>query len=110
MGAVALLVDPSAGTAPATFTAVIVNGGQRRLTYGAPYTIEYWDGATWQQTDLAPEIFIDIAFILEPGGIGQPETVEIPAEVQSGFYRVAKVASEEGGDTGLKLYGLFQIL
>jgi len=79
------------------------------LDYGLAYTIEHWDGKCWQKTNLAPEVFPQIALILGPGEIGRPNTVEIPAEVESGFYRVTKGATEEGTGTALTLHGLFQI-
>lgn len=109
MSAVALLVDRPEITAPATFDAVIVNRGERSLNYGLAYMIEHWDGERWQKTDLAPEIFPQILLIVGPGEIGRPNTVEIPAEVESGFYRVTKGATEEGTDTALEFHGLFQI-
>lgn len=109
MSAAALLIDHPEVTAPATFDAVIVNRGEQILEYGLAYTIEHWDGEDWQKTNLAPKIFPQIAFILGPGEIGRPNTVEIPAEAKSGFYRVTKGATEEGTGTSLKLHGLFQI-
>jgi hypothetical protein len=109
MSTVALLIDRPEVTAPATFDAVIVNRGERPLEYGLAYTIEHWDGERWQKTDLAPKIFPQIAFILGPGEIGRPNTVEIPTDVESGFYRVTKGATEEGTGTALELHGLFQI-
>ena len=109
MSDAALLIDHPEVTAPATFDAVIVNRGERTLDYGLAYTIEHWDGKCWQKTNLAPKIFPQIAILLGPGKIGQPDTVEIPAEVESGFYRVTKRATEEGTGTTLTLHGLFQI-
>jgi hypothetical protein len=109
MSAAALLMDHPEVTAPATFDAVIVNRGERPLDYGLAYTIEHWDGECWQKTNLAPEIFPQIAIILGPGEIGRPNTVEIPAEVESGFYRVTKGVTEEETGTALTLHGLFQI-
>lgn len=109
MSTVALLVDRPEVTAPATFDAVIVNRGERTLNYGLAYTIEHWDGECWQKTDLAPEIFPQIALLVGPGEIGRPNTVEIPEKVESGFYRVTKGATEEGTGTTLELHALFQI-
>ena len=83
--------------------------GAASLEYGLAYTIEHWDGERWQKTDLAPQIFPQIAFILGPGEIGRPNAVEIPTDVESGFYRVTKDATEEGTGTALELHGLFQI-
>jgi hypothetical protein len=74
------------------------------------YTVEYWDGASWQRTDFTDgNIFAAIGIILAPGRIGDPETIEIPAEAQSAFYRVTKKVTEEGTGTSLELYGLFHI-
>lgn len=109
MSAVALLVDRPEVTAPATFDAVIVNRGERSVDYGLAYTIEHWDGECWQKTDLAPEIFPQILLTVGPGEIGRPNTVEIPAKVESGFYRVTKGATEGGTGMALELRGLFQI-
>jgi Big-like domain-containing protein len=109
MSTAALLIDHPEVTPPATFDAVIVNQGQQPLDYGLAYTIDHWDGKRWQKTNLAPEVFPQIALILGPGEIGRPNTVEIPAEVESGFYRVTKNATEEGTGTALTLHGLFQI-
>jgi hypothetical protein len=109
MSTAALLIDHPEVTPPATFDAVIVNRGQRTLDYGLAYTIEHWDGECWQRTNLAPEVFPQIALILGPGEVGKPDTVEIPAEVESGFYRVTKGATEEGTGTALMLYGLLRI-
>jgi hypothetical protein len=109
MSTAALLIDQPEVTAPATLNAVIVNRGERPLEYGLAYTIEHWDGERWEKTDLAPKIFPQIAIILGPGEIGKPDTVEIPAEVESGFYRVTKSAREEGTGTAFELHGLFQI-
>lgn len=109
MSTAALLVDHPEVTAPATFEAVIVNRGDRSLDYGLAYTIEHWDGEGWQQTDLAPDVFPQIAFIVKPGEVGEPNTVEIPSEVKCGFYRVTKTATEEEPGTKLRLHSLFQI-
>lgn len=109
MSAAALLVDCSEVTAPATFDAVIVNRGQRPLDYGLAYTIEHWDGACWQPTNLAPDVFPEIALILGPGEIGRPNTVEIPPETTSGFYRVTKTATEQETGTALEVHAVFQI-
>ncbi len=88
---------------------MIVNRGERPLDYGLAYTIEHWDGECWQKTDLAPEIFPQIALIVGPGEIGRPNTVEIPAHVESGFYRVTKDVTEEGSGATMELVALFQI-
>lgn len=109
MSLVALVVAPTEITAPATFDVVIANRGERSLNYGPAYWIEHWDGESWQKTDLAPEIFPQILFILGPGEIGRPNTVEIPAKVESGFYRVTMGATEEATSTALELHGLFHI-
>jgi hypothetical protein len=109
MGTAALVIDQPEVTLPATFDAVIVNLGKRTLDYGLAYTIEHWDSQCWQKTNLAPEVFPLIALFLGPGEIGKPNTVEIPAEVESGFYRVTKDATEQGTGTALTLHGLFQI-
>lgn len=110
MSTVALVVNSTEITAPATLDALIVNRDAGTLNYGAEYAVEYWDGKSWERTDFTDGIvFSAIGIILGPDGIGDPDTVEIPAEAQSGFYRVTKKATEEGTGESLELYGLFHI-
>ena len=109
MKSAVLFLDPHSVEAPATLDAVVVNRGDRTLTYGLAYEIERWDGEKWRETDIAPDVFPLIAFTLEPGEQGEPNPVEIPADVKPGFYRVTKRVTEQATETELQLSALFQV-
>lgn len=110
MTAPALLLDPQTVTAPGSLEAIVVNRTDQDITYGLAFRIEYWDGESWQKTDIAPDVFPQIALIVGPGGLGQPNVVEIPAKVDPGFYRVVKdnLTGDRTGDR-FEVLALFQV-
>jgi hypothetical protein len=105
---VALLADPRIVAAGGSLEVTVDNGSDQTVTYGLFYTIERWDGKTWQKTDLAPTIFPEILLVTPPGA-GQPQSIMLPADIERGFYRVAK--SVTGQETGkiLELYAQFEV-
>lgn len=109
MASAALLLHPQAVEAPATLEVIVVNLGDETLTYGLVYEVERWDGERWQKTDIAPDNFAQIALIVGPHELGRPQSVEIPADVEPGFYRVTKNVTEDSTGTAFELHALFQI-
>lgn len=105
----ALLLRPQGVEAPATLELIAVNLGDGTLTYGLAYEVERWDGKRWQKTDIAPDIFPQIALIVGPHELGRPQSVEIPADIETSFYRVTKSITEDTTGTALKLHALFQV-
>lgn len=105
----ALLLDPPAVQPSGSLDAMVVNRGDQPLEHGLAYRIERWDGEHWQQTDIAPDVFPAIALIVGPGETGRPNTVQIPEEVGSGFYRITKSVTTKGRETALDVHALFQV-
>lgn len=105
-----LLLDPPRVSAPATFEAIVVNRGDTGISYGLAFRIEYWDGDHWQKTDIAPDVFPLIAILVAPGEISGPDSVEIPADIEPGFYRVVKEnITEDDTGTSFTVTALFQV-
>lgn len=105
---VALLANPAVVRPGGSLEVTVDNGGDQTVTYGLVYTIEQWDGATWQKTDIAPTIFPEI-LIVTPPGKGRPQLVELPADIEAGFYRVAKSVARQDTDKILELYAQFEV-
>jgi Bacterial Ig-like domain len=105
---VALLADPTVVAPGGSLEVTVDNGGDQTVTYGLVYTIERWDGTAWQKTDIAPTIFPEILLITPPGK-GQPQSIQLPANIEPGIYRVAKSVVEEGTDKLLELYAQFEV-
>lgn len=79
MPSAVLFLDPHEVKAPATVDSVLVNRGDKNLTYGLAYQFERWDGEQWKDSGIDTGFFPAIALQLGPGGIGDSNPVEIPA-------------------------------
>ncbi|MGH3796885.1 MAG: immunoglobulin-like domain-containing protein [Pseudonocardiaceae bacterium] len=104
-----LFLDPHEVTAPATLDSVLVNRGDKNLSYGLAYQFEYWNGEQWKDSGIDTGVFTEIAFPLGPGEIGDPHPVKIPAGIYSGFYRVTKNVTEDEPGSNFTLNALFQV-
>lgn len=105
---VALLADPTVVKPGGSFEVTVDNGSDQTVTYGLVYTIERWDGQTWQKTGLAPTIFPEILLVTPPGR-GRPQSIQLPADVEPGLYRVAKSVATQETDKILALYAQFEV-
>jgi hypothetical protein len=105
---VELIADPRIVKPGGSFTVTVDNGGSQTLTYGLVYSIERWDGIAWRKTNLAPTIFPQIAFVTPPGK-GRPQSIELPTDIEAGFYRVVKSVAEEATDKILVLRAQFEV-
>jgi hypothetical protein len=105
---VSLIAEPRVVAPGGSFEVTVDNGGDQTLTYGLVYTIERWDGETWQKTDIAPTIFPQIAFVTPPGK-GRPQSIALPSDIEPGLYRVAKSVSEQATQNHLELHAQFEV-
>lgn len=105
---VALLADPEVVAPGGSLEVTVDNGGDQTVTYGLVYTIERWDGKTWQKTDIAPTIFPEILLVTPPG-MGRPQPIMLPDDIEAGLFRVAKSVAEQETDTILELYVQFEV-
>lgn len=109
MPSAVLFIHPHDVKAPATLDSVLVNRGDKNLTYGLAYQFERWDGKQWKDSGIETGPFPQIALMLGPGKIGDPNPVEIPAATDPGFYRVVKSITEDETGTQFTVDALFQV-
>jgi len=105
---VALLADPEVVAPGGSLEVTVDNGGAQTVTYGLVYTIERWDGKTWQKTDIAPTISPEILLVTPPG-MGRPQPIMLPDDIELGLFRVAKPVAEQETDKILELYAQFEV-
>jgi hypothetical protein len=69
----------------------VENFGTTSISYGAPYSIERWDGSTWITAPESPRgPWKRLLYVTRSGGTGACSTFQIPDTMQPGTYRMVK--------------------
>jgi len=80
-----------------TFELTVVNDSEEDISYGAPYTLEYYKEDTWYEVEPDNEIgFILILYTLPPGDEASEElNLESYEPLESGHYRIVRQIDDE---------------
>ncbi len=79
----------------------IENYGTLRVSYGAAYVIERYDGLGWSEAPESPRVFIRPLYSADLGMTGRCFDFKIPAEMPSGLYRMSKQVEGSSGPVAL---------
>lgn len=74
----------------------LLNRGNVELLTGLPYTVERWDGGTWEELPL-PEntVWPMVGLLLRPTGETKPQSWPWDEPIAPGRYRIVKSATAE---------------
>lgn len=80
-----------------TFELNVINNSEEQITYGVPYTLEYYDEGIWYEVEPDEEIaFILIAHILDAGDEATEElNLEFYEPLEIGRYRIVRLIGED---------------
>jgi hypothetical protein len=82
-------------------TYTIVNRSQREVTFGEPYDVQVLRGGRWLSVEwMGERVWIMILYKLRPGD-SFSRTIDLPADVEPGMYRLVKEVTVV--ETGEKL-------
>lgn len=75
----------------------VENFSRNTVTYGVPYSIERWNGLTWEKAPESPDgPWIMPLYRSRPGGTGPCLPFPIPQTMPAGTYRFVKAISMKG--------------
>ena len=80
-----------------TFELTVVNDSEEEISYGAPYTLEYYKEDTWYEVEPNNEIgFILILYTLPPGDEASEElNLESYEPLETGRYRIIRQIGDD---------------
>lgn len=73
------------------------NFGTLPVFYGLEYAIERFDGSQWVVDRLTPEGFPAVGFLMGAGNASECQSLQLPATMPAGLYRLSKGAEDGGG-------------